>query len=158
MARSRIIYPLIGILGIIAISCKKEAIVYPEISIISPGAATSYEYGDTLLVEVDVRNLEGALQVNLLDGAEVKGPGFTKVSSSTNRYVFQAVFDDPNLSQKNYTIRVTAYNGENRSVELQSISYRELVLSRLGFTMLTSHSVLRKLVFHPEKGRLQEPY
>lgn len=130
--------------------------VYPEISIISPGTGASFDYGDTLLVEAEVRNLEGAIQVNLMDGAQVTGPGFIKVSDHGNRYLFRAIFDDPNLDQKTYTIRVSAYHGENRASEFQSISYRELVLSRLGFAMLSDQSGVRKLFFLPVQGTLEE--
>ena len=152
MALKRISFPLIGLLFIIAISCKKEANIYPKVSILEPAPSSTYGYGDTLLLTVAFKDLDGPVLISLLDGDKTVGPGFVKVSSKGDQDIYQAVFDDPYLPGNNYTIRVIAYHGDNRSAEFQKIIYQEASLARLGFAVLLDNGGQRKLGFLSSQG------
>lgn len=152
MDLKRISYPLFGLFLIIAISCKKEKGSYPNISILEPAASRAYQYQDTIFLKVEISNLAGSVVVTLLKNGETTNIGFTQSTSFGNRMSFEALLDDPNLLSGNYTIRVQAYNGENRSSEFLQISYQEAQLSRLGYACLLQDGMQRQLAWLPENG------
>lgn len=151
-ALKRISFPLIGLILIIAISCQKEEDIYPKITLLQPSSGIVYEFGDTIRTEFIVESLDGALIVGLIQGEQSIGPGFSMTENVGNRYVFQSVFTDPSLEGGNYSIRIIAYNGEGRSVELTSIVYQEPGLIRLGFAAILEESGQRQLGYLPELG------
>ena len=156
MAKNRISYSLIGLFLIIAISCQKEDKVYPKVSIIQPSSPASYSYGDTLLVEVEVDDMDGPLLVSLLDGDKTVSPGFTKQKVQGRIHFFQAIFDDPNLEGGRYNIRVLAYNGNNRSADFQNITYQIAPRTSLGFALLMDDSGQKQLGFLSRSGSFSQ--
>lgn len=149
---NRISFPLIGLLLIIAISCGKERILHPKVSIIQPSGLVSYQYGDTLMVELQVLDLDGALLVNLLDGENIVGPGFKLLENEADRYRFYAIFNDPGLDGGQYILRVMAYNGDNRTVDFTSIYYQPGPRMAEGFGLLLDNAGSTELAFLSGSG------
>lgn len=154
MALNRISYPLFGLFLIVAISCKKENTVYPNISIAEPSAKSTFQYQDTIFLKVNISNLDGAVVVTLLKEGISTNVGFTQIYSTNGQRYFEAMLGDPNLLSGNYSIRVQAYNGENRSSEFLEIIYQEAELIRLGFACLLQDGVQRQLGLLPDNGSL----
>ena len=154
MALNRISYPLFGILFLIAFSCKKENKQYPNISINAPAEQSVYAYLDTLFLELRITDLDGPVVVSLLRNGASTNLGFEQTYSKDDLRRFEAVFLDPYMLSGAYTIRVQAYNGDNRSSEFLEINYQEAPFVRTGFACVLKDGAQTQLGIKQENGPL----
>ncbi len=110
---------------------------------------------DTIFLKIDISNLDGAVVVTLLKNGQTTNFGFTQKDVTGNLRNFIAVFDDPQMAAGSYTIRIQAYNGENRSSEFLPINYQEADLTRTGFACILLDGTQKQLGWLPENGSLK---
>ncbi|WP_417603168.1 Ig-like domain-containing protein [Owenweeksia hongkongensis] len=137
------IYSLISCLLIISISCKKTNETYPEVKILSPAEGTTYSFGDTIFVTVEIKESDATPIVNVLDGSINTGLPFDRVSASGSQQDFQFYFNKSELSSGKYTIRVTASNGTNTRSDFSDIYLKQEPLEYLGFISIAASSLIK---------------
>lgn len=130
------IFLIIAVL-FLGMACKKENTSFPEVNILSLNQGGSYEFGDTIRVTASVVGDDGSVTISLLNGA--KAQPWLKVSKEKieDTFYFQSILNDINLPTSRYTIKVTAFNGENRRSDFVDVQINGLQKALRGFTYLT---------------------
>lgn len=135
--RHFIIYSLIAAFLWVLTSCEKENKTYPQITILTPAMGSSYGYGDTALVKVEVTDSDGSLFLNLLNQNQLVSLAKHLVYQEGDRYEYELYFTDKNLQSGNYDLKVSASNGENSKSEFVEIYYSALPKEMIGLAALS---------------------
>lgn len=137
------IYSLISCLLIISISCKKTNETYPEVKILSPAGGTSYSFGDTIFVTVEIEESDGAPLINVLDGSINIGLPYDRIGTNGNQQNFQIYFNNPQVNSGKYSIRASVSNGSNRRSDFLNVYLKQQPLEYLGFVAIAANSLIK---------------
>ena len=126
------IYPLLLLLGLLLSQCQEEERVFPEVQILAPGAASSYQFGDTLIMEFSAQpaqkvrySLTSADQSYLLKGFLIDQVG--------NTYTVAFYLNEPYMPNGKYELKATADYKDESTSDFRTINYRELPLETKGY-------------------------
>ncbi len=148
------IYALISCLLIISISCKKTNETYPEVKILSPAEGTTYSFGDTIFVTVEIKESDATPIVSILDGSVNTGLPFDQLEVKGYEHNFQFYFNKQELSSGSYTIRATASNGSNNRSDFLEVHLEQEPLEYLGFVSIAASSLIKV----DNQGGIEEKY
>jgi hypothetical protein len=143
-------YLILVIFSIVCIttSCSDDEGEFARVSIVSINQNGRFDFGDTLIVEADILNKSGAVVATVLDGSKPLGLKFETFSVVGDRHIFFIYANDRYLPSKNYDVRITAFNGENRASDFESVFINELPARLRGICYVTEDnngSLLYKL-------------
>ena len=104
---------LIISISLFSVSCEKENEIFPSISQLKVNQSGSYEFGDTIIVEVNIKEVNGPVRLAILQGASIHPLPSELFSKRGNDYTFLIYVNDKYYESGTYSIRVQAFNGEN---------------------------------------------
>jgi hypothetical protein len=147
-----LIYSLMALFFFAAAGCKDDSDVYPKVQIVSPLNAGNYNFRDTLLIRVDVRDGDGRIAVNLMEGATVIPIANHLVYQEGSVLEYELYFTDRYLKTGSYDIRVLASNGDNSGSDFLAISYKELPKRLRGVVTLSGNGNNSVLTYRDSIG------
>lgn len=153
--QSLFIYSLIFAFLIISNSCEKPNETYPEVVITHPIEGSSYSYGDTIFVTAKIADSDGRYVLNVSQNGVGLGLASRKVSSSGDAHQFEIYYTNKDVSGGACEIKLTAYNGENRSSDFLKIYLTELPLEYLGWVALAESAGSSELTFSKSNNQKQ---
>lgn len=118
--------------------CKKENDTFPRVSILSVNQGGSYDFGDTIIVRASIEDRDGPIILSLLQGNSPFSLPSETFSQVGNTYTFLLFVTDKYFETGNYDIRVSAFNGENRSSGFKNIHIDGLEKAYRGISYITT--------------------
>lgn len=135
---SQLSYSLFLLLLIISFSCRKQNDTYPKVAIISPAEGSSYSFGDTIRVKVEMTLRDGPVRVDILKGDQLQSFSQRMIADYGEEVDFELYFTNRYLAGGSYDLRVQVFNGENHSSDFVKLNLKELPLHFRGWVALTS--------------------
>lgn len=108
------------------ISCEKENDTFPSISNLSVNQSGSYEFGDTIILRVSIKDLDGPVRIGILQGASLRPLPSELFSVRGNDYIYRIFINDKYYESGPYSLRVQAFNGENGVSNFRTIKIEGL--------------------------------
>ncbi len=127
---------LIISISLFSVSCEKENEIFPSISQLKVNQSGSYEFGDTIIVEVNIKEVNGPVRLAILQGASIHPLPSELFSKRGNDYTFLIYVNDKYYESGTYSIRVQAFNGENGVSDFQEIRIKGLEKSIRGICFI----------------------
>lgn len=130
------------------VSCKKENETFPSISQLRVNQSGSYEFGDTIIVEVTIKDVEGPVRLAILQGAGLHPLPTELFSKRGDDYTYLIYVNDKYYESGSYSIRVQAFNGENGVSDFRDIRINGLQKAIRGLCYLGKtgpNSILYKI-------------
>ncbi|MEQ9262447.1 MAG: hypothetical protein RLP14_04730 [Owenweeksia sp.] len=123
-------------------SCKEER-VFPQVSIELPDEGSVYNYGDTIRVRVLVERADEGIIPNVLKGDQVVRFPYEIYDHTDNEYLLFFFYRDKYLESGNYDIRITTFNGENKSSDFREIRINEFPRRYRGLVAVSGSGTTR---------------
>ncbi len=125
-------------------SCKEER-VFPEVNILSVGEGTTFDYGDTIQLRVRVDKADEGVLSDILKGDQTTGLPSEIIDREGNEFLIFFYHTDKYLETGTYSIRISAFNGDNRGSDFRQIQLNEFPLRYRGVALLSGEGNQRVL-------------
>tara|TARA_R110002072_G_scaffold38347_12_gene111226 strand:- start:3355 stop:4626 length:1272 start_codon:yes stop_codon:yes gene_type:complete len=141
-------------------SCKKENDTFPSISQIKVNQSGSYKFGDTIIVQVTIKDVDGPVRISILKGAQSRPLPTELFSKRGDDYSYRIFVNDKYYESNSYSIRIQAFNGENGRSKFQSIRIEGLEKAIRGICFIGksgNQSILYKIDSIGQKSQILLP-
>lgn len=117
-------------------SCEKENSTFPIISQLKVNQSGSYEFGDTIIVQVNIKDVDGPVRIDILRGASHRPLPSEIFTIRGSDYTYRIFVNDKYYESGSYSLRVQAFNGENGVSDFQTIRIEGLKKAIRGICYL----------------------
>lgn len=117
-------------------SCEKENTTFPSISEIKLNQGGSYEFGDTIIVQTNILDVDGSVRLAILEGASARPLPYEVFSIRGNEYTYRIFVNDKYYESGIYDLRIQAFNGVNGVSSFQKIRIQGLEKAIRGIAYL----------------------
>ncbi len=104
--------------------------------ILEPAKGQSFQFGDTIQVLARLQDAEGNGVISVLDGDQQVQFGSQFISKNGEEVRYELYFNNPSLPNGSYTLKLTAFNGEEKGSDFVKIGLSGLEREFLGLAIL----------------------